>query len=59
MKNRNRIVNALNDDTQMEELLREATKMTIEKPTDRSWQEHNEAANVWTNGTMEEDYNRN
>jgi len=59
MKDKNRIRKFQNIkaqlDVQFEELLREATKMVAEKtPVDRSWQEHNEGLNVWTNGTYDE-----
>jgi hypothetical protein len=44
-------------DLQFEELLREATKIVAEKSDpdfDRTWQEHNERLNQWTNGQMED-----
>jgi len=62
MKEKNRVRKFQNIkaqlDVQFEELLREATKLTVEKKAkaeaDRTWQEHNERLNVWTNGTYDE-----
>jgi hypothetical protein len=42
-------------DKHLEELVRDAVQLTEkQKAEDRTWQEHNEGQNVWTNGVMED-----
>jgi hypothetical protein len=46
-------------EAEMEELFVNATKILVKTEKvktepDRTWQEHNEGLNVWTNGTMDD-----